>query len=361
MRSRWAMHCVSTALLGLALLGCNGSPPRARVTTVVPSRPLHVRAAAPVLRSSSRAAYRRLIHLKDFSAPQSTAHIYDVAVSSDGSLVAFWGDTRSGFTFVRVVSRARDGKTLDVHYADYSIGRIALHPTKPLLAMSGGTAAEPVRPGHSPTSAYKVVNVSTGHTRTFPKSDQYDPPLTWLPDGIRLLSGTGEILNSKSGKLSVLPGIELDRVLVPGIELDSQSGISVSVDWHLAADYFSHGERAPHLDVYRRRNANSNQWDHIAMLPAALSADGATVASYRTQPSFLSSGRLAFVRVFLGPNGSRKRLEIWSSAATGRDEQPLVKLPMTLLSNSSVPVGWSADSRVVAYAEGKVVRVFITK
>lgn len=348
-----ALCCVIALCSGASLVGCrNGASVVGQETPRAGKPPVSVTDKTSVAESPNTAvsqsdSYASLRLLKTIHVPRSAVRTLDVLVSGEGQLVALRVD--AGYTTFLLVEALRQHSTARTYeFPNYGVMEMAWHPTKPRIITSGGHAAEPVRPGYEPSSTYKLVDVTTGKTTTFPDPDESYPPLVWLPDGIRVLAGDGTIIDTQTSSISE----------VPSVSLGGESGVTVSHDWHLVTDYFSHGEKAPHLDFYKRTNAKDLEFVKIATLRAELYPNGASVRSYRTQPMFLGNGKLAFVKVFLKPDRSRERLEIWTVDSDGRNERPWIALPMIGEKWASVPVGWSSDRRILAYAEGRQVKVF---
>jgi hypothetical protein len=209
---------------------------------------------------------------------------------------------------------------------------IAWHPWKPLLAIG--------RQMWEGDTEYRVLNVTTG--KMTPAEPGGAEPFDWLPDG---KDTVGYYWGVET------PGLWGERVAVEAIK--------IAADWTVAAEVGVADVCG--IDIYHKE-AKRLRYHRTATLGPDKDRSTGKVTSFCTQPAFLSSGRLGYVRVFVDDKGERERVEVWTCGKDGKDRSKWLSLPVTPRKNDPdigrgrwyylyrlPPVSWSRDGRIIAY------------
>lgn len=335
-----------TALLALAVLsGCQGpsrvAEPDARTAKLARTR---VQEAAPKPTSGS-AIHALLIEIGRFTIKRPYYEgIGQLGISRSGRLIAV---KEQGASDAIEIHWIPSGKlAAKFRNASFSFGSFSWHPNKDILAFAGGRAND-ARTATEADGAYYVLNGQDGRpVAKIPVASGVSSPVAWTPDGAYLITTKGswvggDLVNVASKRVS-----PSDFGNVEGLQL------SMSPDWVLASEQSRVYTEPPMIELYKAKAGIPKSFTKIRSLTAGS-------GTFRTQPAFLLSGKLAFIKVFVNNDGSGKRVEIWTSKEDGTDERAWLRLPP--LSEgadgkfSVVPVAWSPDGHIVAYTQGTTV------
>ena len=328
-------------LAALLLAGCSArdSTPRAGETaTRVHSRPVRSKLSAITL-------------LCNISPPAGTVRVKRLALSSDGSLVA--AVINDNIRDRLRIWRSRDGHSLLALEPDYGLTDISWRPSKPLLAFYGATG-EPMTPDAPINRGFGIVDATTKHVRSRLDIDLGERvAFDWLPDGSGIAT-SHFVLDTRTWHYR-----RYDLGNDPPSTVTRQ--ISVSCHHDVARETASRQTGLPNIRVFRSQTSGFGPFTDSAGLSSATDLDTNNTV-IRTQPRFLASGDLAFVKASLDPYGLQTSVEVWTCRRDCKDERPWVRIPRlgegAFGPYSFAPVACSADGRVVAYVYGLTVRVF---
>jgi len=213
---------------------------------------------------------------------------------------------------------------------------IAWHPWKPLLAIG--------REIWEGDTDHRVLNVTTG--KMTPPAPGGAELFDWLPDG--------------KDTVGYYWGVETPGLWGERVAIDA---IVIATDWTVAAERRPSELKAGAIDIYRKE-AKRLRYHRAARLTSEEDPKTGKVTSFCTQPAFLSSSRLGYVRVFLDDKGERKRVELWTCRKDGKDKRKWLSLPAAPRKDDPVarfhppeaywqyrlpPVSWSRDEQIIAY------------
>jgi len=293
-----------------------------------------------------------------------------VAVSPDGRRVAIlFIENRTVEDRVNVYSLS-SGKvtaTLKGMAVGQNLEQLAWHPARPILAVSGGHEWFPNDP--TPAGMVFLMDARSGRiVRKLEVGGDPQAPLAWLPDRRTILTDA-YLLDTRTDRLS--------DGRVPGLaSLEGNIGsLDAGPRWTIAAEvwppvpeekFYLEESKAAQIEVYRRLPGKRLRYALLATLRPDKGKSG-KITSFRTEPAFLENGRLAYARVFLGPDGKRQRVELWTSRPDGKDERKWLGLPLIPATEPPLggsdgkyrltPVSWSRDGRVLAYTLDNQIHV----
>jgi hypothetical protein len=212
--------------------------------------------------------------------------------------------------------------------------RASWHPWKPVIAIWRGLALE---------SDLELLNVQTG--KSTPSGSGTSGGFDWLPNG-KIFQGWGSAEH------------------IAGLWQDGWRTGSVTIgrDWSVAAMRgLAHSINGPGvIDIYQKLRGRM-AYQRVGRLSAEKKASG-EVTSFPTEPGFLSNKRLAYIRVFLDPDGNRKRAELWTCRQNGLDQRIWASLPAgpmkldrknygsmpgTIWEDLTPAVSWSRDGKTI--------------
>ena len=266
--------------------------------------------------------------------------------------------------WLATVERAREGHPI-LNVYEVSTGKrvarfrsvvtmlAAWHPSKPLIAA-------PCDLGWS-GQVLRLLDVRTGKVQWFnPEDGKNAEPVAWLPDGLRVLTARGTYYGRKPGDEGEIPGLWGPHVV---------DAVAVASDWTVAAEPRGNQWEPSAIEIYRKQPGRLAYTLAAKLLPDRDPATG-KVTSFRNQPGFLASGRLAYARVFLDKTGKRQRVELWTCRSDGSDERKWLSLPLIPKETRYppgrardpgvyrlAPVSWTRDGKMIAYVYQGAVHV----
>lgn len=290
--------------------------------------------------------------------PGAKWSVLGVAVSPDGSRVAvlFTENAFDDWARVYCVSSGKVTATLKGRRTGESLRYLAWHPHRPVFAIAGGHMGSPISDRPGDWGAFFLLDARSGKViKKFSIGGSTADPIAWLPNG-RAILAKDYLLDLRTGEYSRVASLS---------SLQQAETLASTPDWTLAADVSHEGGWNPtQIEVYRRLPGKGLRYALLATLRADKDEQTGKITSFCTQPGFLKSGRLAYARVFLAPDGERRRVELWTSRTDGRDERKWFSLPLIprekfphlpMYSKDYgkyrlTPVSWSRDGRTIAYA-----------